>query len=401
MEPLVSVVIPMYNRENTIRRAIESVINQTYKNIEIIVVDDNSTDASVRIVEEYVGDRVKLILLPHNSGANAARNAGIREAKGDYIAFQDSDDEWLPDKLTIQMDCMLNEGYKALFCPYTLVSYGNLAKQFPEANVIQRVKEGGVVSILRYVNLASTQTLVIAREVTEAVGVFDESMPRLQDYEYMIRIAQMYDIGCVEQSLVNVYRQEQSITTNQNAYFKAVEIMLEKHGDFLNIKSFLKRTRPLNIIENDETFHAEVEQLRKLYAKDDHSRENDFNVAMITALGQKYMALKRGQRDYIESRIMQLQDKKFAIYGAGKIGQEVCDMLRHKNLHPKFFIVSKFQENTVPYIGDIPIKEVSGVNDKKIEIIIAVSPGCQKEILKNLRECGLEHYFIWDEVLNI
>lgn len=398
MEPLVSVVIPMYNRENTIRRAIESVINQTYKNIEIIVVDDNSTDASVRIVEEYVGDRVKLILLPHNSGANAARNAGIREAKGDYIAFQDSDDEWLPDKLTIQMDCMLNEGYKVLFCPYTLISSGNFMKQFPEANVIQRVKEGGAVSILRYGNLASTQTLVIAREVTEKVGLFDESMPRLQDYEYMIRIAQMYDIGCVEQSLVNAYRQEQSITTDQNAYFEAVEILLEKHGDFLNIESFLQRTKPLNIIENNETFHAQVDQLRKLYAKDSNSRENDFNVAMISALGQKYMSLKRRQRDYRESRIMQLQDKEFAIYGAGRIGKEVCDELKHQKLHPQFFIVSQFQDNTVPYIDGIPIKEISGINDKRIEIIIAVSPGFQKEILKNLREWGFDNYFIWDEV---
>ena len=99
MLPLVSVIIPLYNREKTIQRAVDSVLNQIYTNIEVIVVDDGSTDDSVKMLHKYGGDeRVKVFCQPQNKGANAARNRGIREARGEYIAFHDSDDAWLPDR---------------------------------------------------------------------------------------------------------------------------------------------------------------------------------------------------------------------------------------------------------------------------------------------------------------
>ncbi len=115
MQRLVSVVIPVYNRENTINRAIDSALSQTYSNVEVIVVDDGSTDKTVSIVKEYDDCRIKLICQKERGGANKARNVGIANSQGEYIAFQDSDDEWLPDKLRSQIEAMQSHG------SYTLV----------------------------------------------------------------------------------------------------------------------------------------------------------------------------------------------------------------------------------------------------------------------------------------
>ena len=118
-EALVSVVIPVYNREDTIQRAVDSVLNQTYSNIEVLVVDDGSKDNSLEMLKKYHNDnRVKIFCQEFNQGANAARNRGIREAKGEYIAFHDSDDEWLPDKLEKQIKRMEYGDFHVSFCAF-------------------------------------------------------------------------------------------------------------------------------------------------------------------------------------------------------------------------------------------------------------------------------------------
>ena len=122
--PLVSVIIPVYNREKTIVRALRSVLNQTYANYEIIVVNDGSTDGSLSLIRSFVDDRITVISLSENHGASFARNIGMTEAKGEYTALQDSDDEWLADKLEIQVDYMFNNGLYAVFCPYNQFFYG-------------------------------------------------------------------------------------------------------------------------------------------------------------------------------------------------------------------------------------------------------------------------------------
>lgn len=100
---LVSVIIPTYNRANLILQAVKSVLNQTYKNFEIIIVDDGSSDNTEDVINVIHDNRIRYIKHAINKGASAARNTGIREAKGKYIAFQDSDDHWLPDKLEKQV----------------------------------------------------------------------------------------------------------------------------------------------------------------------------------------------------------------------------------------------------------------------------------------------------------
>lgn len=138
MEELVSIIMPTYNCANFIDKSIESVINQTYKNWELIIIDDCSTDNTEEIVKKYIKEDSRIIYhkLPTNSGAAVARNHGIAMAKGSYIAFLDSDDLWAKDKLEKQLKFMKDNGYA-----FTFTSYAQIDENGNPNGVIIRAKE--------------------------------------------------------------------------------------------------------------------------------------------------------------------------------------------------------------------------------------------------------------------
>lgn len=394
MKPLVSVIIPMYNGANTIRRAIESVLDQTYKNIEIIVVDDSSTDASAQIVGEYISDRVKLIVLPQNSGANAARNIGIREANGDYIAFQDSDDEWFPTKLEAQMDYVLENNLQAVFCPYYLVDEYSV-RQVPSKQIIAYMQDRSVREVLHERNVIGTPTLLVHRKVIEHVGMFDEKLPRFQDYDLAIRISQKYDIGFVSQVLVNAYNIDVGISQNNSAYIEAVQMLYKKYPKFFYAECFLQIGFDGGAFEdNDGVNMSELEGLCRLFALDDKEREICFKNTVIEMLAQKYSQSKIRNILYSDMSIRHLKNSSFAIYGAGSVGKAVCDYLAKRNLKPQCFIVSQSGEEK--QVKNIPVRQLDEIEDRNIEIIVAVSPPYQKEIVENLEKAGFRNFFIPD-----
>lgn len=120
MQPLVSIITPMYNSEKFILKTIESVINQTYSNWELLLIDDGSTDNTIQIVEDFKQKytNIKLLQNPTNLGAAQSRNKGILEAKGDYIAFLDADDLWKPNKLDLQIQFMQTHNCDVSFSSY-------------------------------------------------------------------------------------------------------------------------------------------------------------------------------------------------------------------------------------------------------------------------------------------
>ena len=397
MEPLVSVIIPMYNREHTIRRAIDSVRNQTYQNIEIIVVDDGSTDASVQIVENYLDNNVTLIKLSNNCGVAAARNAGMKRSQGEYIAFQDSDDEWLPDKLKIQMEFMQRESYQVVCCPHLLVLDEGLTQMYPTIDKVKRIKEEGIYQFLRKESDILTQTLIMKKEVMEQVGLFDESFLSFEDYDYFIRISQKYDVGFIEQPLVKIYRTKISLTTNKEVYVKGREMLIAKHGDFLDVESRIRGIMLFNTLDYDTGFLESLKWIRESYAQGDAAKEKYINDIILKALGKEYILMKRVQKFNRDTKLMQLQGKEFAIYGAGNIGRKIYYELKQRNLIPEFFIVSHYQDNTERFINNIPVREICEVNDKNLEIIVAVALETQEEILKNLYNLEFKNYFILDQ----
>lgn len=216
---MVSVIIPAYNRAHVIKRAIESVLNQTYKDLELIIVDDCSTDNTKEIVESIHDQRVTYLCLQRNSGACAARNRGIDVAKGEYIAFQDSDDEWLPLKLEKQVQLLEAKEADIIFCGFEKIYSDNKKKTIPENEVSGFCSQ----EKLLYESIASTQTIVGKADAVKSVR-FDESMPRMQDYDFIIRASGRYKIYLLNEALVKVYEQPDSITASKKQYKKRLDV---------------------------------------------------------------------------------------------------------------------------------------------------------------------------------
>lgn len=230
---LVSVIIPTYNREKTIIRAINSVLNQSYKNLEVIVVDDNSSDSTISLINKIDDKRLKIVKLKKNSGACKARNVGIENANGSIIAFQDSDDEWLEDKIKIQLDYLKENNYDMVFCSLYLID-GSKRKVVPSKKFIFPNNSKDITKSLLIDNYISTQTIVAKKEVFNNIR-FDEKFPRFQDWDLVIEISKKFKIGFCKDVLVNLYRQNDSISKNHKNGIKAMNLIFEKNKDiYLN-----------------------------------------------------------------------------------------------------------------------------------------------------------------------
>ncbi|HEC65389.1 MAG TPA: glycosyltransferase family 2 protein [bacterium] len=230
--PTVSVVIPTYNRAHLIGRAIQSVLDQTYQDFEIIVVDDGSRDNTCEVINDFDDERIRYIRHQGNRGGAVARNTGIKAARGEYTAFQDSDDEWLPEKLKKQMEIFKNVSSKVGVVYTGFWKLGNNKKIYkPQSWVTQ--KEGDIHKELLNGNFVTTQSAVVKKTCFRKTGMFDERLPCLQDWELWIRISKYYHFKCIDEPLLVSYYTPDSIYADKDARIVALELILEKHfGDF-------------------------------------------------------------------------------------------------------------------------------------------------------------------------
>lgn len=210
---LVSVIIPTYKRSDTLKRAVNSVLNQTYKNIEIIVVDDNNPETAERertrfVMTQYENiDTVKYIEHPYNKNGSAARNTGFRAAKGDYIAFLDDDDEFLPEKVEKQVQCLEYRGeiWGACYTNYIRKDGNKIYSRSAENREGFLLKE----ELMRNLWVAAGSNLMIRHSVVEHVGGFDESFRRNQDVEFLIKILKHYKLAHVPIEGLVVYMHDE------------------------------------------------------------------------------------------------------------------------------------------------------------------------------------------------
>ena len=193
----VSVIIPTYNRAKTIKKAIDSVKNQSLKPKEIIVVDDGSSDETPKILERIEGIKV---LRQENRGVSAARNAGIKAAQGDWIAFLDSDDWWFEEKLVKQVAF-----HKA--CPEILISQTDElwikhGVQIIKPKKFAKKKQGFIFEPSLKMCLISPSAVMIHKRLFYEVGLFDESLPACEDYDLWLRITKKYFVGLIDEPLI-------------------------------------------------------------------------------------------------------------------------------------------------------------------------------------------------------
>ena len=196
----ISVIIPTYNRRNTLPRAVESVLNQTYKPIEIIVVDDGSTDGT----KEMFSEMYPLVryIYQVNSGVSSARNTGIKSASGDWIALLDSDDEWLPDKLDRQVK-LLQDNAEIRFCHTNEIWIRN------NVRINQKKKHqkygGNIFNKCLDICRISPSSSLFHTSVIKDVGLFDESLDVCEDYDMWLRITSKYPVLFLDQPLIKKF----------------------------------------------------------------------------------------------------------------------------------------------------------------------------------------------------
>jgi glycosyltransferase involved in cell wall biosynthesis len=234
--PEISVVIPAYNRAASIADAIHSVLGQTLPPTEIVVVDDGSADGTAAAVEAIADPRIRLVRQA-NGGSSAARNAGIAEARCEWIAFQDSDDEWLPRKLERQFQALAEAppDAVAVYCGMVIVGTldGGEGRQSisyhpgPE----QQTVAGDLTSALLRTSLISTQTLVARRALLQQVGGFDTRLKAVEDWELAIRLSRHGPIAFVDAPLVLQSFSPNSLTRDIRKRVDSWIVMGEKHRD--------------------------------------------------------------------------------------------------------------------------------------------------------------------------
>jgi glycosyltransferase involved in cell wall biosynthesis len=233
----VSVVIPTYNREKTMSYCLKSVLNQTYPIHEIIIVDDGSTDNTVEIIKSFNDKRIKLIKLPSNKGAQAARNIGIKAATGDYIAFLDSDDIWLPEKIEIQIKEIVKRSKPCIVHgdAWIFIEEKNEKKLFNVPKL-----EGYIYKQLLGGPGPLYPCILVPRESFEKINYLDEKVPSYQEWDTSIALSKYYEFVFVDQPLFIYYiHKGETISKNKINEARGWEYIVKKYEH--DIKQHLGR----------------------------------------------------------------------------------------------------------------------------------------------------------------
>jgi len=252
MKYLISVIIPTYNRANLLSRAIKSVLNQDYQNFELIIIDDGSTDGTDKVVRDFQDKdkRIKYIWQVNSGSPAKPKNTGIKNAKGKFIAFLDSDDEWLAEKLEKQIKL------------FKISNVSNLGFVGCNAIVIDRKnKNEWEHKITKYKNIfkallindfiLSSSSMMVKKEVFNKIGIFDEKLSVGEDWDMWIRISRKYDFDFVPEFLFKYYIHNSNITNTLNfeKQMKDIEYIFKKYKRYYEINPKIYSIR----LRNDGT----------------------------------------------------------------------------------------------------------------------------------------------------
>lgn len=229
--PLITVVIPVYNSEKYISSAIESVLTQTYQNFEIIIINDGSTDNTKRVIESFNDSRIKYIE-QKNAGPAAARNKGLENAIGEYIAFLDADDLWKPEKLELQINVF--KGHDDICLTYSALEVLSSENILIELHSFKNYKRMDLVKFLLFDHIAIMPAVMIKKTYLDEVGYFNPGLYTGEDWDLWLRLALKANFFYTDKILVTRYRPITSIT-NSIDYSITKKCHLEVCDNFFNI----------------------------------------------------------------------------------------------------------------------------------------------------------------------
>ena len=373
MENLVSVIMPTFNRAETISKAIQSVYEQTYKNWELIIIDDASTDNTEDIVKTIDDERIKYVKNECNRGANFSRNYGCKMAQGEYLAFLDSDNYWLSEKLEKQVQVLRSSSEKVafVFCQIKLFN-DEKVRVIPD----DKFCIGNVESIMKKYNVIDTNAVLMKRVVFEKMGGFDESMPRLQDYDlfYNVIVIHHYEVKYMAEILDHSILQPNSISRDASRFTKAMFLFIEKYHKYMNDDEIVIRLRTLiDSIENSIEWNTYINRLQAI--------DGLFTPALCVELLKQYSIQTRyyetlfsWKEEMEKNKLRTIFPSRFfnddfviAIYGLGRWGEAIYSELNNVGIQVSVGIDKKVED-----FHDIKVIKPAQISEKIDIIIVSV-----------------------------
>lgn len=378
--PKVSIVIPVYNGANFMGEAIDSALNQTYKNCEIIVVNDGSNDngATERVALSY-GDKIRYFS-KENGGVSTALNVGIRNMEGEYFSWLSHDDLYAPDKIEKEIEAILASGDKTAlaFCNYYYLNQdtGELsATDFHKYYTTEQLTNSVFLPMYAQAHMCGG---LIHKSHFERVGLLDESLRYSQDWEIEFRVCRGQKIVFVPESLFTVRVHGQEVQR-----LKRAECDEEVHSISHSLID------EMSLEEMRTVFGApEIVITRALsYGSPQQNAKALENYKVL--IGEANTADLEKAQAYIQS-LGENNIKRVMVYGAGIWGRAICFELQHRNIEVECFIDSNPQKwNTV--INGVECKCVDDVIDKKNETLVVVAMRERRVVINKLQELGFPY----------
>ena len=409
---LISIIIPTYNRSHCIKKSVLSVLAQSHSNLEVIIVDDGSTDNTEEIISSIIDSRIHYVKLKHNSGPSVARNEGIRVAKGNLIAFQDSDDIWHANKLSEQYETYLkHQDGIMFFCSFGVFEdeANKILYSTPsDPHLIEQINNNPLLfPHLIQGNFIGTPTMIIKKEFFEKNGGFDESLNTHEDWELALRVASLGKIYFTNKILVDVYLSKNSVNALNTGekVFSLFKILLRYYNyssENSLYESFIKIILgKLQLLEEEEknrfinfVFNMNIDKdlIKKLFlfSLSECYKKNDYINNLInqnTYLNSKNNLIKF-KKDYF-SELAKIGDGKInikgippqiCIYGIGEVGISFFSFVKKNKIKVTFFIDRKPKT-----IDDIPCYTMDAIPSGNIPIVVT-SYDPMHNIAKDLRK---------------
>jgi glycosyltransferase involved in cell wall biosynthesis len=286
--PTVSVIIPTFNRPEFLALAIRSVLRQTFQDFELIIVDNGSSEATKKTINEFMDERIRYLRIDVNNGVSRARNLAIEHAVGKYVAFLDDDDEWMPDKLARQVQLM-ERTPGDVGGVYT----GCYKIDRSSGAIVQRItpsKRGYLFDELCAVNCIGTaSTVLLRRECAMKVGLFDEDMLFGEEYDFWIRVSRQYHFECIGEPLVKYFMHANNASLDYEVVKQGFEAQEKKYGSWFarNRKANGERYLSLGVLF---CFSGDMKKGRKALLQ--AIRLNPFEVKNFYNLGLSWLGHK-------------------------------------------------------------------------------------------------------------
>lgn len=391
---MISIIMPTYNRAYIIGRAIESVLKQTYEDWELIIIDDASEDNTEEVINSFFCPKIRYYVNKLNKGANESRNIGVQNARGEFLAFLDSDNYWPENKLELQINVVKNNMFSRIFLyGKTEIVDGKSERIVPE-NILsaEELKRKEL-----YENVVDMNTVLIRRDLLLEAGGFDKNMPRLQDWELILKLLYSFKINGIGIDACLSFNeiQEDSLGRDNLKLIRALNILYKRYMcKYLNKEEMVCSLARLLHYREGKTEHLIKETITEIcFENKDYlfsameciqKKEKDYRVSyrMQNMLYEWHMNNLHSKEGTIFSKYFYKGSewKTIAIYGLGKLGSLFYNEVKKLPVEIKYGI-----DREKKTFGKIPVKNLEDLCDQVDCIVITTIRDCA-QIKENIEK---------------